>query len=49
MAYDLYGCTRLAAVIHHWKGKGVKIVATKRSVINRFGNPGTIAVYTLKK
>ena len=46
-AIELYGITRLAAVISQLRAKGHKVVARNKIVATRYGK-ATVAVYELK-
>lgn len=44
-AINMFGCTRLAAVIHKLKSRGWKIVTINETGKNRYGKSVTYAVY----
>lgn len=46
-AFELYGATRLSAIIFELKKHGVKITATRVPFVDRFGNKGHCAQYKL--
>jgi hypothetical protein len=44
-AFDLFGCTRLAARIHDLRCRGESIQKRMRKVVNRFGKNTAVAEY----
>ena len=46
-AYELYGCTRLAAVIHDFRAMGYSIDTVDVHGKNRFGNPVVYGKYIM--
>ena len=46
-AINLYGCTRLASVIHRLRRYGMTIETKQVSFINAFGNSSTYAKYEI--
>lgn len=47
VAYDLFGCTRLADVVWRLKKNGMRIVTETKSVKNRYGGNSQVAVYKI--
>lgn len=47
-AFQKYGCTRLSARIYDYRALGYEIESDSMTTKNRYGNPVTVAVYTLK-
>lgn len=48
-AFDLYGATRLSAIIYVLRGKGYPIITTMKEGVNRYGNPVRYGEYSLPK
>lgn len=48
-AIDLYGITRLAAVIFKLREDGKRIITTLQPVTDRYGRKTSVAVYKLLK
>lgn len=49
VAIQLYGCTRLSAIIYDLRGDGMKINTEHVTKKNRYGNYVTFAKYVLVK
>lgn len=48
-ALELYGCFRLAAIIHVLRKEGHNITTDETPFVGRDGNPGHYATYTLQE
>jgi len=48
-AFNLYGITRLSAIIASLRGKGYPIETEFVEGVNRYGNPTRYGVYTVPK
>lgn len=46
-AIQLYGATRLSAIIFNLKKKGYNIISKRKSFIDRYGDKSQFAVYYL--
>lgn len=46
-AFELYGCTRLAAVIHDFRQMGYEIFTLTEDSKNRYGEPCKYARYVI--
>lgn len=46
-AIQLYGATRLSAIIFNLRKKGYNIVSKRENFVDRYGDESSFAVYTL--
>jgi len=47
-AFELFGCTRLASIVHRLRRNGYNVVTDSETVPTRWGRNTTVARYVLK-
>jgi hypothetical protein len=48
-AFELYGATRLSAIVFILRGRGYPIITTMKDGVNRYGHPVKYGEYSLPK